>query len=158
MKLWLALALGLSSLAPRAPDFCVRCHAAQVRDFKTHPHRGYGLNCESCHGESARHRLSKGAVPPDRVAEPEEVPALCGGCHARQLKSYSISEHAKLLFERSQAEAPNCVTCHGVHKLLTATQTERRCLSCHSASFAGPSPPVKGKVSCMHCHSPHSSE
>jgi hypothetical protein len=158
MRLWLALALALPPSAPKTADVCVPCHAAQATDFTTHRHFQMGLGCESCHKQSEKHRLSKGVIPSDHGVKPEEAPALCGGCHVRELKSYTISEHAKLLFARSEVRAPSCVTCHGAHRLMTASQTERRCVSCHSASFIGPSPPIKGKVSCMHCHSPHSSE
>ena len=158
MTLWLALALAFSPVATTTRETCVRCHSAQAREFKTHPHSAAGLGCEACHEESIDHRVSKGTTRPDRLDYRHRVATLCGACHRSELKSYNLSEHARLRLEGFDADAPDCVSCHGAHKLLTASQTERRCRGCHLASFIGSTPPVKGKISCVHCHSPHSSE
>jgi hypothetical protein len=150
----LLLAVALSALAQKTHEICASCHAEQVADFQTHPHFQKGLSCDACHGESVRHRTSTGAVPPDRVAAPDEVPALCGGCHAAEQKEYLASAHGKLVMARSKTRAANCATCHGVHNLRTARQTQVQCGRCH-ATLVAAHPAVAAGTSCMSCHAKH---
>jgi hypothetical protein len=110
----------------KTPEFCAPCHSEQVADFQNHAHFKKGLSCDACHGPSVKHRTSTGAVPPDRVAAPDEVPALCGGCHSAELKEFLESKHGQLVMARSKVKAANCTTCHGVHSL-----RKPQCLSCH---------------------------
>ena len=72
------------------------------RRLQTHAHFRKGLSCDACHGPSLKHRTSTGAVPPDRVAAPDEVLALCGGCHSIEQKEYLESKHGKLVMARSR--------------------------------------------------------
>jgi hypothetical protein len=125
MTLYLLLLL----LAQKTHEFCAPCHSEQVADFQTHPHFQKGLSCDACHGPSVKHRTSTGAVPPDRVAAPDEVPALCGGCHAAEAKEFLDSKHGKLVMARSKVKAANCTTCHGVHNL---RMPQASCMSCHN--------------------------
>lgn len=141
----------LSSLqAQKTHDYCAPCHGEQVTDFKTHPHFAKGLSCDICHGESLKHRTSTGAAPPDRVAAPDEVPALCGTCHAPEGKQYAASKHGKLVLAQAKVKSPNCATCHGVHNLRTVKQTEQQCNRCHVSLPASCKP-----VGCVTCHKPH---
>ncbi len=121
------LLLALPLLAQKTHELCAPCHAEQVADFQSHPHFQKGLSCDACHGPSVKHRTSLGAPPPDRVAAPDEVPALCGGCHAAQARDYLASRHGKLVMARSKVKAANCVTCHGMHNPRAAAKICQRC-------------------------------
>jgi Cytochrome c3 len=148
------LVVTLPGLAQKTHEFCASCHSEQVADFQTHPHFQKGLSCDACHGASVKHRTSTGAVPPDRVAAPDEVPALCGGCHGAEQKEYLASAHGKLVVSRSKTKAANCATCHGVHNLRNAKQTQLQCGRCH-AMLAASHPAVTAGASCMSCHAKH---
>jgi hypothetical protein len=136
-------------LAQKTHEFCAPCHSEQIADLQTHAHFRKGLSCDACHGPSLKHRTSTGAVPPDRVAAPDEVPALCGSCHSIEQKEYLESKHGKLVMARSKVKAANCTTCHGVHNL-----RQPQCQRCH-ATLASAHPAVAAEASCMSCHSKH---
>ncbi len=146
------LLLALPLLAQKTHEFCAPCHAEQVADFQTHPHFKKGLSCDACHGPSAKHRASIGAAPPDRVTAPDEIPALCGACHAGEQKDFLESKHGKLVMARSKVKAANCATCHGVHNLRTTAQTLQQCRKCHTAL---PASHPAAAPSCMSCHARH---
>jgi hypothetical protein len=136
---------------------CGACHTTVAEDFRSHPHLQQGLDCNVCHGESQAHRNAAGAAQPDRIAAPHEVPSLCGSCHVDQLASFSKSRHGELTAAKERA--PNCGTCHDVHRVRPALAVERRCASCHrerpAACSADPPAGVTAGVSCAACHQPH---
>ncbi|HYI93086.1 MAG TPA: cytochrome c3 family protein [Bryobacteraceae bacterium] len=139
---------------------CQSCHAEYVDDVKSHKHGARGISCEACHGVSTQHRNSVGASSPDKVAAPDEVPALCGTCHQEQRKLYATSAHGKLVAASSKTRAANCGTCHGVHAQRNETAMKRQCDRCHTtlpaACVAKPLVAVAaGKLSCAGCHNPH---
>ena len=144
-------------------DLCKVCHTATVEDFLSHPHFAKGLNCDTCHGESVKHRTSQGNTEPDRIAAPHEVPALCGGCHAGKGSStiqeqYASSKHGQLVLAKARVRAPNCGTCHGVHSVRAAKALEAQCRRCHTqlpASCAATPTSPKVGVFCANCHAPH---
>jgi hypothetical protein len=162
---WLPLVISVAVGLCRAQQadvgkLCQACHAEYVADVKSHPHGARGISCEVCHGASAQHRASIGAASPDRVAAPNEVPALCGGCHQQPGKLYATSAHGKLVLASSRTRAANCGTCHGVHALRNATAMKRQCDRCHTtlpaACSAKPAKAIAaGKLSCSGCHDPH---
>ena len=135
---------------------CGACHTSQADDFRTHKHLAGGLDCNTCHGDSAEHRAANGAAQPDRVAAPHEQPALCGSCHTDNAAEYGESAHGKLV--AALERAPSCGACHDVHRVRSARATERRCQSCHEqrpeACKAAPAQ-TTAKVSCANCHQPH---
>ena len=140
-----------------AAEPCAPCHGEQIADFQSHRHAASGLACAVCHGLSEKHRNSNGESAPDRVAAPNEVPALCGTCHSNQLKEYSGSKHGALVLAVSKTRAANCNTCHGVHALKTANQMLVQCGRCHAATpeACQKDPPVAAKIACMGCHAKH---
>lgn len=153
LVLWIAAAFG-----QEIGKQCLPCHSEHVGDLKTHKHAARQVGCEVCHGPSQVHRNAVGAAAPDRVAAPEEVPALCGGCHVQQRKEYEGSKHGKLVLARSKTRAANCGTCHGVHSLRDASAMKKQCDRCHaSLPAACTSTPqgTAGKLVCASCHSPH---
>lgn len=151
MKYLLLLLCWLPLGAQKTHEYCAPCHAEQVADLQTHPHFAKGLSCDACHGQSVKHRTSTGAASPDRVAAPDEVPALCGTCHPTQKKAYLTTKHAAVVMERTQVKSANCATCHGVHSLRTAKQTQQQCLKCHTMLPAS----CKPGATCVSCHVPH---
>jgi hypothetical protein len=149
----LLLAWSLPAVAQKTHELCTACHSEQVTDFQSHTHFKAGLSCDACHGPSQKHRAAQGAAPPDRVAAPDEVPALCGGCHAVQHKQFVPSKHGQLVAARSKVRAANCGTCHGVHNLRSASQIQQQCQRCHASLPA--SHPKMAAASCMSCHAKH---
>jgi hypothetical protein len=137
MKVALLLALAGLTLAQKSHELCSACHSGQVEDFQSHAHFERGLSCDTCHGRSEKHMKATGAAPPDRVASPDEIPALCGTCHAPQRAQYLATAHAKLVTERARVRAPHCGTCHGVHNLRPA---KNQCGRCHTEIPKNPAP------------------
>jgi hypothetical protein len=136
----LALLAAALAYGQAVHELCQPCHNEQVTDFKTHPHLVKGLSCDACHGRSEKHIKAVGGAPPDRVAAPDEVPALCGGCHPAQHKEYAGTAHAKLVAARAKTKAPNCGACHGVH---APRQARAQCRRCHT-ELPKPAPPGHG--------------
>ena len=148
--------------AQKQHELCAVCHSDTVKDFLAHPHFQKGLECDACHGESARHRTSEGHAEPDRVAAPAQIPALCGGCHTGKgatsiLTEYSKSKHGRLVLEQSKVRAPHCGACHGVHSVRAPKAIEAQCKRCHATlpAACSASPPRAAAVSCAACHKPH---
>jgi hypothetical protein len=147
----------------KAHVFCKVCHTETVQDFLSHPHSDKGLDCDTCHGESIKHRSSQGHTEPDRIAAPHEVPALCGGCHPGQgsttiLEQYSSSKHGELVLSKARVRAPHCGTCHGVHNVRAPVKIEALCKRCHAslpASCAATLTSAKAGVVCVNCHPVH---
>lgn len=166
MRFLLLPLLAAASLAAQKPhELCAVCHSETAADFLAHPHFQKGLNCDTCHGVSARHRASQGHTEPDRVAVPHEIPALCGGCHTGKqarpiLAQYSESKHGRLVLEQSKVRAPHCATCHGVHSVRQGKAVETQCRRCHTSLPASCSyqPPRAAAVACAACHAPHTLE
>ncbi|MBI4905378.1 MAG: cytochrome c3 family protein [Acidobacteria bacterium] len=138
---------------------CTPCHSEQVDDVRGHKHGAAGVTCEVCHGASQKHRDALGAAAPDKVAGPDEVPALCGGCHTGQLKDYALSRHGKIVAAKSEQRAANCATCHGVHAARNVVAMKRQCDRCHASlpqacTRAGVAA-TAGRLVCASCHAPH---
>jgi hypothetical protein len=150
---FLVCAVPCAATAQPVHTLCAPCHAEQVADFRMHPHSAKSLSCDACHGASVKHREAAGGAPPDRVAGPQEVPALCGTCHAAQRAQFDKSKHAAVLALASRLRAPNCGTCHGVHAKNAAAQIDSRCGRCHMEL----PPSCKRDVRCVSCHDKHTS-
>lgn len=136
---------------------CSSCHVEHVEELRTHRHAAKGLTCEVCHGASQQHRLALGATSPDRVAAPDEVPALCGSCHTAQKDAYARSKHAQVLAAQSKVKSANCGTCHGVHAPRDVAAMQRQCDRCHAELPASCRKTAAGaeKLACARCHNPH---
>lgn len=162
--LWVAL-VGWPLVA-EADENCVLCHAREVESVLSEPvaivgesaHGSIeGMSCANCHGglrdePTARaHDTDAGFVA--RPA-PDEVTAICGGCHADahrlgvaaeslpldQLQLYEESGHGRAL-ARGNGAAATCVSCHGTHDIRAASDPESlihpdniatTCGACHS--------------------------
>jgi hypothetical protein len=150
-------------------ELCQPCHSEITTDFLSHPHAKASLSCDTCHGESVRHRESEGGTDPDRVAAPDQVPALCGTCHDHPvpdaagpaktlLSQYQASKHGVFVAERSKVRAPQCSTCHGAHGPRPARAIQLSCSRCHQqlpqACSSEPAAQVSA-VRCANCHTRH---
>jgi len=167
----LTLSCSLISASAQQPvhELCKPCHSEITADFLNHPHAKAALSCDTCHGESVRHRESGGGTDPDRVAAPDQVPALCGTCHdhpvshaaasaATLLRQYQSSKHGVFVAERSKVRAPHCATCHGEHGLRAARAIQLSCTRCHQQlprACSGEPPSQASAVRCANCHAPH---
>lgn len=150
----LFLLLALAAQAQPVQEFCAPCHSGPSEEFDGHPHKAKGLSCDACHGPSVKHRESQGDTPPDRIAGPLQVPALCGTCHAAQLAAYKPSKHYETLLARIEGKrAPNCSTCHSTHSARSLAAIQAQCQRCHESLPATCKPSA-----CASCHNPHSSK
>jgi hypothetical protein len=112
---------------------CTPCHSEHLEGLKAHKHFAVRVGCEVCHGSSQKHRDASGGAAPDRVAAPEQVPALCGGCHEKARREYSPSRHGKVVLAAGRLRAASCGTCHGVHEPRSIAAMKRQCDRCHSS-------------------------
>ena len=153
-----ALAAALSA-APQLPpavrsNQCAICHLQLVwtRSALTHTdewvtssHASHGVGCQRCHGGNAatsdRMAAHRGVLPasdPASGVHRARLTVTCGGCHAADANAFGRSTHDALL-QQGEDHAPTCLTCHRsmAADILSPTDLERTCDSCHSSDRAG---------------------
>ncbi|HEX8765650.1 MAG TPA: cytochrome c3 family protein [Candidatus Acidoferrum sp.] len=162
--LLLALLLFSGRAFAQEQNTCLVCHGAldpplQVTEqqFTSDIHAQKGLTCASCHGgdptKADMDAMSKAAKFRGKI-ERKDVPELCGRCHSDgafmrnynpslrtdQLAQYKTSVHGKLL-ANGDTKVADCIDCHGVHGLRTASDTRSKvhplniaqtCSRCHA--------------------------
>ena len=91
--------------------------------------------CPDCHG-------NHGILPADQpksVTHRQNIPTLCGKCHAGILEQYEKSVHGKGL-RGGIADSPVCTDCHGEHTIVKASDPSsavsarnipKTCSACH---------------------------
>ncbi len=136
---WLILA-GLPSFAAAAEEtVCLQCHGGQpgplgapVPLWRESVHQANGVSCQHCHGGDPTDFAM--AMSPERgfigVPAADDIPAFCGRCHVGVLDDYLASAHGQAL----GAGGPQCVTCHGNHRITRATLdliNPQDCSRCH---------------------------
>ncbi len=125
-------------------DVCIGCHSSDtmkqeyrtvVDNWKASWHAQNKISCHDCHGGDSKDAAM--SMSPQRgfvgVPKAGEVPEFCGKCHIAILKNYLESGHGKAL--KSSGKGPNCVTCHGSHRIGKAgidIINEQTCTKCHS--------------------------
>ncbi len=126
------------------PETCARCHgdstlmkryglsASIPQEYRESIHyqrivegQAQGPTCVTCHG-------SHSATPPGV----EDVEKVCGSCHTRTAKAFTLSPH-KEAFDR--AGLPECAACHENHKIVVYT-TENFLESCRECHEEGSEP------------------
>jgi hypothetical protein len=172
----------------RQPELgrCFGCHmTAPTAGGRFDPDRALpGVTCEACHGPGRRHVAAaqrgafaeaRGAVlNPARLA-PADAVDFCGACHATfwDVKLAGETGVARLRSQphRLQSSACwgtgdsrlTCAACHDPHQPLVreARAYDARCLACHAAAGAAPTPDRPGKAcaggrtaDCASCHMP----
>ncbi|MEZ5361093.1 MAG: alpha-hydroxy acid oxidase [Bryobacterales bacterium] len=137
-------------------EVCGACHTTVADDFRSHKHASVGLDCSTCHGESLAHRNAAGAVAPDRVAAPHPACRALRDVPRGAGEGFLASRHGELV--QANERAPNCGTCHDVHRVRSILAMKRRCVTCHKerpeACAAAPAE-VQFQLECANCHTPH---
>lgn len=137
------------------PQNCVGCHEktnpTMVSAWQHSRHAAKGVGCASCHGDNhSRIFEVKGAVSA----------AVCGGCHAKELKEFDRSLHAVAMdmlktdprFDRLSPVMADqsCVACHKIGARFP-DGSRGQCNSCHSGhSFS--SAEARRPEACVICH------
>jgi len=121
--------------ATPAEQSCAVCHGEEGRTEVPGAHAAAGIGCVACHGGVAGPLTADEAhatgvrVPRGSRATVE----LCGGCHADaermrgfrlrtdQLLLYETSGHGKRLAAEDDPNVATCVSCHGAHGVLPAS-------------------------------------
>jgi len=141
-----------SALAQEADNSCLQCHESQpgrlgepVTQWRTSIHAGNGIACHSCHGGDPA-LISMEAMDPGRgflgVPVETDIPDFCGRCHVGVREDYLESAHGRALGKGG----PQCVTCHGNHRVMKASPAlinPQDCSRCHEYGRAGE---IKGAV------------
>jgi hypothetical protein len=181
---------------PHAPKLkpanCAGCHEAAVKEYEATAHaraRAGGnmvaASCSSCHGN---HDIRKSNDPASKTHF-TNVEATCAACHGnealiKQAKlpggnvagQFHDSIHGKAIHgpEAAAARVPNCVSCHGAHRIVgkaeagSSVNREKvalMCGSCHQQVYSRFSGSQHGQLrqagnsaapTCIDCHSAHS--
>jgi hypothetical protein len=135
------VAMALSSGSAHAEDMvCITCHGAlpgkygePVRLWQGSIHAENGIACNACHGGDFRDAANAMKKERGFLGAPSynDVPRFCGRCHVGVLKDYLASGHGRAL----ATGGPNCVVCHGNHRIIKASLeliNEKSCSRCHS--------------------------
>ena len=136
-------------------ESCAVCHGEEGRSEALGVHAAAGIGCVECHG---------GVGGPLTVAEGHgagvHVPhgaratvELCGNCHsdAERMRGFRLRTDQRLLFETSghgrrlaeedDSNVATCVSCHGAHGVLSASDPR------------SPVHPLRQVETCGRCHS-----
>jgi len=114
---------------------CTNCHTDQTENLADDVHYTAitdgnldSASCVDCHG-------SHDVQPPDASAA--LISQTCGDCHTTTFSEYRDSVHGEALFAGDD-NAPNCVSCHGVHGIqhpttaLFRNRSPELCADCHA--------------------------
>ncbi len=106
-----------ASLIKAGEKFCLSCHKSHfVQGYLKSIHyksRQLGKKaptCITCHGENV-HEINKTKF------SQQKLDSICAQCHKNVVSQYINSLHGKALAQGKYL-APNCITCHGAHKIL----------------------------------------
>lgn len=119
---------------------CIQCHGAQpgrlgepVKQWRGSIHAANAISCHNCHGGDPTDMAM--AMSPARgfLGKPSEmaIPGFCGRCHIGVKEDYLKSAHGRALGHGG----PQCVTCHGNHRVVAASPdliNPRDCTRCHT--------------------------
>ncbi len=160
-----------SPLSAQEPDDgCVSCHQGledealsrptQVFETDIHAQRGFG--CVACHGgdgttEGPEAKEAAKDPATGYIGKPElsQIIEVCGRCHSDaefmrqynpslrvdQVAEYLTSIHGRLLAEEDDPNVATCVSCHGAHATIPASdphssvhpvQVSETCGACHA--------------------------
>ncbi len=124
---------------------CIECHISSKmnpdylkipQEWKMSIHYKNRVSCHDCHGgDPSDAAVSCGTPHSGFVGTPKykDVPNMCGKCHLGILERYQTSGHGRAL--KASGAGPNCVTCHGSHRIQKANIdiiNEVRCTKCHT--------------------------
>ena len=155
---------GAAAESPGSEDQCYICHLEDGEDenapaslFADDIHFRLNLGCVACHGGNSRSDDPDEAMSEDAgfrgAPDREEIPNLCGSCHADlqymrsfnpsartdQVDEYFTSAHGRKLREGDQTVA-TCADCHDIHRIrpvdepkssIHPTNIPATCGACH---------------------------
>jgi len=171
------------------PVNCGSCHSSETTQYLAGQHgikvggeRSQAETCGDCHGKP------HGILPTSDQNSPvyrSRVPSLCASCHdnsermknthlaqKRPYNSYMESVHGKA-FDRGNERVPVCSDCHGLHRLLSASDhgseifrqnVPATCGRCHGKELAAFDKSVHARAIragideapvCTDCHGEH---
>jgi len=148
------LALAFLARPSAAQESCAVCHGELAQAELATAHARAGIQCVDCHGGVAG-ALEVAAAHGADLRRPESPRAgveLCGGCHADaermrafgvrtdQLLLYRSSPHGMRLAEADDPNVATCITCHGAHGVLPASDPR------------SPANPRRQPDTCGACH------
>ncbi len=160
---------GVEATEARAPKTCGKCHIKIFEDYSKSIHGKVALEgnpdaplCIDCHGE---HSIK---FPYDTEAKvsPLKVSDTCSQCHARpeimrkygvpvdRVESFIESIHGIAIGYGYKAVA-NCTSCHGVHKILPASDPDSTVHSSNLKNVCGQKnchPGMSEKISTQKIH------
>lgn len=136
------LAFAAQAGTPMDDETCLMCHSDPELESEDGRHMGVeedalragvhgGFSCTDCH-----------SAPGDYEDFPHYetyVPVDCSTCHEEAVKSFLLTPHGEAL-KRGEPRAPGCVDCHGLHGILSPSDTlspvnpmniPEMCGSCH---------------------------
>ena len=125
---------------------CIDCHTSKLmsadylkipQEWKMSIHNKHKVSCHNCHGGDPSD-VAMGCESPHGgfflgKPKPKDVPKMCGKCHIGIMKKFVDSGHGKALMQKGIG--PNCVTCHGSHRIQKASIdiiNSVRCSQCHT--------------------------
>jgi cytochrome b subunit of formate dehydrogenase len=126
------------------------------------------LSCTSCHTTITEAPHKNAPMTPAQWRQ--QIPKLCGSCHATALKAYLRSVHGKQVTDGSNVNAAVCTDCHTAHAVarpqLPATRlaVTAACGNCHADAMASYKESYHGKIfalgyaniaTCADCHAGH---
>ena len=173
----------------RGGQFCSTCHETEVKEFSVGVHgraQAQGNSdvprCQDCHGPT--HKVLTGDDRRSPVNK-ANLPDTCGRCHsnpalaakyrfavAMPVEAYKLSYHARAI-RNGNLNAAACNDCHGVHKILPASDPNSpiwkpnvgaTCGKCHGPIFGQYKESVHGRAvaagvmqspTCPDCHGEH---
>jgi len=107
--------------------FCAACHYGLDEEELALNHEIWGIGCERCHGESARHRSDENNItPPDIMWPKSKINPMCMMCHPRHEIKH-VKDHREFLAgsetifdpeiddgssDGTSAQKENCGDCH----------------------------------------------
>lgn len=116
---------------------CAKCHAEQAADAMSGVHQQTleagnhnAAFCSDCHYPHY--------IDPETDLQRTKIPDVCARCHSEIAETYKKSVHGAALMGENNPDVPNCISCHGNHKIVDPRTTEFRntvpllCASCHT--------------------------
>lgn len=116
-------------------ELCKRCHSENYTRTMDSIHQQALADgepdsplCTDCHSAHTMKPVRQSRI---------QVPRTCSGCHDDVYEEFSAGVHAAGLWEENE-DVPDCLTCHGVHSIGSATTPSFRqasvdlCAGCHA--------------------------
>jgi len=115
---------------------CITCHKkTSVKNYTKSIHfekftdGDESLGCEACHGGSAH------SIVEANFSE-EELHLVCANCHKNTVDNYKKSLHG-LALSQGKFLAPNCLTCHGQHSIMSSKNTDSKTFKMNIPQLCG---------------------